>query len=159
MSRRSNFPRRPQDAYLTIDPRAVAALLPHLAPGTHFIEPCCGQGHLVAALVDAGHVCDWMSDLPTDALTLPAIGLVITNPPWTRVMMHALIEHWRQDGCWCLFDASWAHTGQARELMAYCSDIVVVGRLLWIEGTTMRGKDDCCWYRFQRDPCQTTFHT
>jgi hypothetical protein len=32
--------------------------------------------------------------------------------------------------------------------MPSCSDIVSVGRLRWIEGTIMSGKQNFAWYRF-----------
>lgn len=33
-------------------------------------------------------------------------------------------------------------------LVRQCSAIVAVGRLRWIEGTKMKGKDNCAWHRF-----------
>jgi hypothetical protein len=153
VAKRSDFTRRAADAYFTWDPRAVRALLPHLAPGTQFAEPCAGEGHLVAQLTDAGHVCTHMSDLATgtDALSLGPLGLVITNPPWSRPILHAMIEHWLPGGCWLLFDADWIHTKQSAPYMPFLTDIVSVGRLRWIEGSTMDGKDNCAWFRFGLD--------
>ena len=29
-----------------------------------------------------------------------------------------------------------------------CSDILPIGRQIWIPGTTMHGKDNAAWYRF-----------
>lgn len=161
MGKRSSFTPRAADKYYTWDPRAVRALLPHLSPGTRFAEPCAGAGHLVAQLTDAGHVCAHMSDLDdgVDALTLPRVGLVITNPPWTRALLHPMIEHWVTDGCWLLFDADWLHTRQSAPYLPMLTDVVSVGRLRWIEGSTMDGKDNCCWYRFATDgDGSTRFH-
>lgn len=162
MGKRSGFAPRKADKYYTWDPRAVRALLPHLEPGTLFAEPCAGQGHLVGQLVDAGHVCTHLSDLDdgTDALTLPPLGLVITNPPWTRAILHPMITHWvHGGGCWLLFDADWLHTQQSVPYLPLLTDVVSVGRLRWIEGSTMDGKDNCCWYRFAADGDGTTrFH-
>lgn len=154
MGKRSDKPRRLADSYLTIDPRAVRALLPYLEPGTEFAEPCAGEGHLIASLLEAGHVCTHASDLRdgTNALDLPPLGLVITNPPWTRDLLHALICHWLVGGgCWLLFDSDWACTAQARPLLPFCTDIVPIGRLRWIENTKMQSKDSCAWYRFAMD--------
>lgn len=159
MSKRSNFTRRANDAYLTWDPRAVAALAPHLAPGTRFAEPCAGEGHLVAQLIDLGHTCTEMDDLEygRDALDWMPEDLVITNPPWSRPILHALIEHWPNS--WLLFDADWAHTKQAIPYLTRCTDIVSVRRLRWIEGSKMDGKDNCAWYRFGPDSSGITrFH-
>lgn len=156
MAKRSNFKRRQADKYLTIDPRAVKTLLPYLKDNTKFAEPCCGEGHLVDELERYGHKCIHKSDLPIDALTLPKFDLVITNPPWSRPILHELIDYW--DEAWLLFDAGWAYTKQSSEYMKRCTDIVPVGRLKWIENTTMQGKDDCSWYKFSRIESPTIFH-
>jgi hypothetical protein len=51
---------------------------------------------------------------------------------------------------WLLFDADWAHTKQSTPYMAYCAKIVSVGRVKWIEGSKMTGKDNCAWYLFDK---------
>lgn len=56
------FPRRAQDAYDT-PPEAVLPLLPHLLDNTSFYEPCAGNGHLVSALQDHGHICKYATDI------------------------------------------------------------------------------------------------
>lgn len=165
MAKRSSFERRAADAYLTWDPRAVRPLLPHLPPGTRFCEPCVGRGDLAQQLVAAGHECVHASDIESgvDALSLgPLPAGVITNPPWSRPVLHAMISHWLQTApfAWLLFDADWCHTKQSTLLMQNCSDIVAVGRVRWIEGTSTDGKDNCAWYRFAPDANQgpTRFH-
>ena len=73
----------------------------------------------------------------------------ITNPPYVRPLMHALIQHFaRILPTWLLIESDWAYTKQAGPFMPCCSDIVAVGRLRWIEGTTMSGKQNFSWYRF-----------
>ena len=32
--------------------------------------------------------------------------------------------------------------------MTYCSKVVSIGRVKWIEGSKGVGKDNCCWYLF-----------
>lgn len=156
MGRRSDFARVPHDLYRTIDPRVVAALAPFVDPDQTFAEPCVGQGDLMYALEAVGLQCDYSDDLPTDALQLTAddvesCELIITNPPWTRSLLHQMIEHFSGlRPTWLLFDAPWMHTAQSAPYMRYCRAIVSVGRLIWIPGTTMSGKDDCCWYLFDR---------
>lgn len=78
---------------------------------------------------------------------------IITNPPWTRKILHPLIEHFiTLKPTWLLFDANWMFTKQASEYLEdYCTHIAAIGRLKWIPGTTMSGKDDCCWYRFVKN--------
>lgn len=165
MGKRSDFARVEKDFYRTIDPRAGAALAPHLEAETRFWEPCIGDGDLVNQLVGFGHVCEWGSDVSMengeDALSIRDTGglPIITNPPWSRPILHAMIDHFVNVApyCWLLFDADWAHTKQSAPYMKYCSDIVSVGRLIWIPGTTMSGKDNCAWYRFSRDADGTRF--
>lgn len=165
MGKRSDFERVEKDFYRTIDPRAVAALLPHLDPQTHFCEPCAGAGDLVKQLNYAGHRCAEAWDIEPqgtvenliiqwrDATTYnDTIGeCFITNPPWTRAILHAMIENFMsaEKPAWLLFDSDWAFTKQSKPYMnAFCTDIVAVGRLIWIPGTKVSGKDNCSWYRF-----------
>jgi hypothetical protein len=153
MGRRSDFPRRPHDDYQTIDPKAVAVLLPYLSGIRTFAEPCCGDGHLMQALVDLGLHCTYASDIRvygTDALEVTDFGepdAIITNPPWTRELLHPMIEHFQKFApTWLLFDSDWAYNTQAAPYLERCSDIVAVGRLKWFNDTT--GKDNASWYRF-----------
>lgn len=142
------------DDYPTIDPRAVAALIPFLTGIRRFAEPCAGDGLLVRQLEAFGLFCTYAHDLRNgvDALAEYSFGapdVIITNPPWTRQILHAMIEHFQQIApTWLLFDSDWAFTKQARPFLPACSHIVSVGRLIWIPGTTMTGKDNCAWYRF-----------
>ncbi len=157
MGKRSDFARRPMDSYLTIDPNAVTPLAPFLKDILYFAEPCVGKGHLVHHLERAGLICLWQSDIadkePHDALLISDFGdcidAIITNPPWTREILHRMIKHFQAIApTWLLFDADWAHTKQSAPYIDQCSHIVVVGRLRWIEGTKMKGKDNCAWHRF-----------
>jgi lysophospholipase L1-like esterase len=83
----------------------------------------------------------------------------ITNPPWNRAQLHALIPHLaRIAPTWLLFDADWAHTEQAagrravngekRDLLALCHKIVSVGRVKWFEGSRHDGLDNAAWFLF-----------
>lgn len=75
----------------------------------------------------------------------------ITNPPWTRQILHPLIERLSDIApTWLLFDADWKHTKQARPYMKRLRKVVSVGRLKWIEGSPHDGKDNCAWYLFGR---------
>lgn len=156
MGRRSDFPRIERDAYQTIDPRAVERLLPHLRGIRAFAEPCAGEGHLVGQLQAAGLICAYEGDITTghDALTYDfqqdaVFDAIITNPPWGRASLHPMIERFmRIAPTWLLLDAGWSHTRQAGPFIDQCSHIISIGRLRWIPGTTMAGKDDCVWMRF-----------
>lgn len=159
MGKRSAFDRAPRDFYPTPAP-AVAPLLPHLAPATHFIEPCAGDGALVDHLQAAGHTCTWESDIEpqrsmfkADALKLFYVnGTIITNPPWARAILHPMITHFSaQRPTWLLFDADWIHTRQAAAFMPWLRKVVSVGRVKWIPDSKMTGKDNCAWYLFDQN--------
>jgi hypothetical protein len=170
MGKRSSFARRPQDAYFT-PYEAVAPLLPHLAPRTTFVEPCAGDGRLVRHLERHGHRCVGAFDIEplhdsveqADALTLVFDDLAdedvaITNPPWSRDVLHPLIDHWRRMmPTWLLFDADWMHTRQATPFLPFCHKIVSVGRVKWIEGSKMTGKDNAAWFLFRAEEARTQF--
>jgi hypothetical protein len=154
--RSSGFERIPRDFYPT-PAAAVPPLIPHLRGIRTFAEPCCGDGALVRHLESHGLRCAYAGDIATgqDALALEQYGnadAIITNPPYTRPLMHALIQHFaRILPTWLLLESDWAYTKQAAPFMPCCSDIVSVGRLRWIAGTTMNSYENFAWYRF--DAC------
>jgi hypothetical protein len=150
MGKRSLFPRIPQDAYPT-PAEAFAPLKPHLAPNTRFIEPCCGDGHLVGHLKRAGHVLVGAYDLPDDARSkrydVSGADSFITNSPWIRSVLHPIIVNLSdQLPTWLLIDAGWAHTRQSEPYLSRLRTIVSVGRVKWIKDSPFTGKDDCAWH-------------
>lgn len=153
MGKRSNFERAERDFYPT-PAAAVPPLIPHLRNVRTFAEPCCGDGALVNHLEAHGLRCVYQGDISIgqDALAITDYGKadsIITNPPYQRPLMHALIEHFAHIlPTWLLLETDWASTKQAGSFMPCCSDIVSIGRLRWIEGTTMSGKQNFAWYRF-----------
>ena len=154
MGKRSDFARRRSDAYHTFDQRAVQALKPYLYGIKTFAEPCAGDSDLIKGLKSIGLRCVLASDIATgvDALTISDFNgadAIITNPPWTRVLLHPLILHFQKHKpTWLLFDADWAFNKRSALYLEHCSHIVAVGRLKWIEGTTQTGKDNVAWYCF-----------
>lgn len=159
MGKRSDFERAPRDFYPTPQ-AAVYPLLPHLAPGTRFVEPCAGNGALVDHLTAAGHDCMTAFDIEPqredikhgDALEVSVFGFTcITNPPWDRKVLHPLIIRLSdQAPTWLLFDADWVHTRQAGPLLPRLRKIVSVGRVKWIEDSPFTGKDNCAWHLFDK---------
>lgn len=168
MGKRSDFARRKEDAYDT-PLKAVIPLLPHLEPGTRFIEPCAGRGDLIDHLEANGHNCIWASDIAPrttgmlqadkmDALKLSIVGrgrnlipkgVCITNPPWTHSILHEMIFHFYwQMPTWLLFDAGWMHTDQALPYLPMLRKTVSVGRIKWIEDSEHQAKDDAQWHLF-----------
>lgn len=170
MGKRSSFERVPRDFYPT--PReAVLPLLPHLAPETCFAEPCAGAGDLIDHLTAAGHRCVWACDIEpkrsdiheNDAETcgLGAADLYITNPPWSRPVLHPIIANLsRQAPTWLLFDADWLHTRQSTPYLPALRKVVSVGRVKWIPDSPFTGKDNCAWYLFDArgEPATVEFY-
>jgi hypothetical protein len=161
VGKRSEFTKRPQDKYFT--PYAgVVPLLPYLPEGTAFAEPCAGDGRLIKHLRKHGHYCSFSCDLEPNDENIPILNalelvdehlrfadMIITNPPWSRPILHSLIEYLPTlKPTWLLFDADWMHTRQSGHLIKGCEKIVSIGRLKWIEGSPSVGKDNCCWYYF-----------
>ena len=165
MGKRSNFERVERDFYPTPLP-AVKALIPHIDFITNFIEPCAGDGSLVDLLESYDKKCVFKSDIEPrredihkcDALDISAglydseAEVIITNPPWDRSLLHPMIMHFVSlKPTWLLFDADWMHTKQARTYMPYVKAIVSIGRVKWIPDSRSTGKDNCCWYLFEKD--------
>lgn len=160
MGKRSSFERAPRDLYRTTA-EAVAPLLPHLAPRTRFFEPCAGDGALVRHLEAAGHVCARATDIHPQGegitarcvlqshLPLGFDPVFITNPPWSRGILHQIIGYLpRFAPTWLLFDADWIHTRQSAPFTPWLRKIVSVGRVKWFPDSKMTGKDNCAWHLF-----------
>jgi hypothetical protein len=164
MGKRSNFERRPADFYPT-PRRAVVPLVPYLRGIRTFAEPCCGDGTLVRHLESFGLRCIYAGDICTgqDALARGDYGgadVIITNPPYTRPVMHRLIEHFqRLVPTWLLLEMDWAATKQAAPFLRACSDIVAIGRVKWIPESKCTGKENFAWFRFDaRHASGPVFH-
>lgn len=169
MGKRSDgtFERRAQDAYDT-PYEAVLPLIPHLPDPENFFycEPCAGSGQLIAHLSRHGYRCGDAFDVAPrsegirtqDARTVLTEHMCITNPPWSRPILHGIIEHLSvQVPCWFLYDADWAHTRQAAPYLPMLRKIVAVGRIKWIPDSKFTGKDNCCWYLFDANRGVTEF--
>ncbi|MAM60842.1 class I SAM-dependent methyltransferase [Maritimibacter sp. UBA3975] len=161
MGKRSDFERIPRDFYPT--PReAVLPLIPHLPEWFTYLEPCAGDGALINALPGSA-ICPSDIDprgegiMQRDALELTerqlsACDFIITNPPWDRKVLHPMIEHFSaMRPTWLLFDADWMHTKQSAPYMPWLRKVVSVGRVKWIPGSKMTGKDNCAWHLFDQN--------
>lgn len=160
IGKRSNFERRERDYYKT-PIKAVEPLIPHLPKGKfNYYATCAGDGSLVNHLGQlSSGVCQYAADLEpqregilrANALEFAFSGadFLIENPPWDRKFLHPFIDLWLpMQPMWLLFDANWMFTKQAEKYLTYCSKIVTIGRVTWVEGTKMTGKDDSVWYLF-----------
>ena len=154
MGKRSNYKRRERDFYPT-PMAAVVLLIPHLRDGRTFAEPCCGDGALVRHLESFGFECVYQGDIANsqDALAFADYGeadYIITNPPYTRPVMHALIAHFRGIApTWLLLELDWCATKQAVPYLRSCTDVVNIGRLKLIPGSADQGKENFAWCRFE----------
>lgn len=183
MGKRSNFERVPRDFYPT-PKEAVTPLLPFIKQYRYFAEPCFGNGALAYWVSEKGPFVEFASEIQsyqnvgfeypenydhsqgikwnTDALSVTDFGkseVIITNPPWSRDVLHPMIDHFRKLlPTWLLFDADWMHTRQAKPYLPYCSKIVSVGRVKWIPDSKHTGKDNCCWYLFNETEQETRFY-
>lgn len=170
VGKRSSFERRERDFYPT-PLEAVLPLLPHLPTTVAFAEPCAGDGSLIRHLESFGHRCGFASDIEPlddeiecrDAMTINRqdLGLswsvIITNPPWSRDVLHPMITHLSRLGpTWLLFDADWLHTRQSAPYLRILHKVVSVGRVKWIPDSKMTGKDNCAWYLFDARPAENT---
>jgi len=169
MGKRSDFERLPRDYYPT-PYEAVIPLLPFLPPKATFTEPCAGDGRLIGHLERHGHKCVGAFDIEPQAPLIaqcdvlffewdcPSCDFIITNPPWDRDPLHKMIETFRaQRPTWLLFDSDWMFTKQAAPFNRYCRKVVPVGRVSWMENGTA-GMDNCCWYLFQDELCETILY-
>jgi len=168
MGKRSNFVRNERDYYKT-PMSCVSPLLPHLPETSTFIEPCAGEGTLVRHLESHGYRCAYACDIEPqdhsiykrDMFDIPHVSAkyVLTNPPWDRKILHPAIQHFRVLApTWFLFDANWMFTKQAKAHLPFCHKIVTIGRVKWIEGSKMTGKDDSAWYLFDATEADTVFY-
>lgn len=162
---KDKFKRSKNDFYATPE-SAVLPLLPHLgheqaAVYVEFDEPCVGDGALLRHLEKHGHSCEGASDIEPlgdfchldlfDTKMFCHGEMFITNPPWTREILHPLITHLSDLApTWLLFDSDWAHTKQAIPFGERCVKIVSVGRVSWM-GNGVSGFDNCSWYLFDKN--------
>ena len=108
MGKRSNFDRLARDSYDT-PYDAVIPLLKHLSDNTEFIEPCAGKNALISHLTQNGHKCLYASDTYPrhENIAVQCVferpfhpeGLIITNPPWDRKILHPFIEKVVAEDC------------------------------------------------------------
>lgn len=175
MGKRSDFQRMERDYYPT-PKKALEPLADWLNDHNEqgwFAEPCYGAGDLADALIEMTDMeCGFACDIEPqdvrverkDALstTLDDLGhcdYIITNPPWSRDVLHPMIEHFSvMKPTWLLFDSDWMHTIQSKPFLPLLDTIISVGRIKWIPGSKYTAKDNCCWYLFDatRDPSFAT---
>ena len=156
MSKRKDgrFKRNERDFYPT-PAKAVMPLLPHLKPGTRFIEPCAGEGHLVGHLKRVGHVLVGASICPStrDRRAMTSRTPISSSPirrtaarPATKIScLRFLVNLSNQAPLWALVDGDWLFTRASAPFMPRLVTVIAIGRVRWIAAqratasTTMPG--------------------
>ena len=166
MGKRSfgQFERRDRDAYPT-PAAAVLPLIPHLRGIHSFAEPCAIMAISCGTRNPSGCAASTRAILRPARMRLRSssyggIDAIITNPPWRRPDLHPLISHFQKIApTWLLIDQDWSCTKQARPYLPCCTDILPIGRQIWIPGTDKHGFDNAAWYRFDaRHAAGPIFH-
>lgn len=147
-------------------------LIPHLKPNSAFWEPCAGRGVLIKHLEELSEgslFCTLASDIEPQTEGIDALDYrelndvfnvkevhdkpdyIITNPPWSRSVLHDMIlEFIKIAPTWLLFDADWVYTKQALPYRKYLKSIVPIGRVSWMDNG-VSGMDNCAWYHFSEE--------
>lgn len=85
----SNFERRPDDHYPTIDKRCVYGLLEHFTPAGPCVDVCAPAG---SGIVDTLRECGYQASGIGDAFAGDiAAEWIITNPPYSRPLVDRII--------------------------------------------------------------------
>jgi hypothetical protein len=168
--RQGGRPKQANDFYPT-PYKAVLPLIPFLRPGLRFFEPCAGAGDLISHLAAHRIHCIGACDIEPRADFIVRLNCLdlhwvkaeafVTNPPHTHEWLAPIIEKLRvMRPTWLLLPLDWFATQQAAPFLAYCTDIVVIGRMkMDIPGSYTDGFDNFAWARFQKEPAgQTQFH-
>lgn len=160
MGKRSDFPRHPRDDYST--PWEAFKPLVRFLDRRIIVEPCAGAGKLIKHIHSVGfEVMGIEGDARSHRYQLPYDIQFVTNPPWTRDVLHPIIVNLsNQATTWLLMDADWMHLGCSTPYLNRLRAIVSVGRVQWFEGSPSVGKDNSAWYRFERPSktAHTRFH-
>ena len=130
MGKRSDFVRVERDFYPT-PYEAIVPLLSHLKEKTWFHEPCAGDGSLIEHLKKHGHKCHCASDIEPQAEGIFQQDAL----EWIKP------EFEYGDTCF-ITNPPWN-----RKILHPLS----IGRVKWIKDSKGSGKDNSCWYLFDKN--------
>lgn len=165
MGKRTDYERRPRDAYFT--PREAVEPLKELLGPTTFCEPCAGDGRLAHHIedlvpeslcvyaLDIEPQADWI--LRGDALSLTDESLeycqmIITNPPFQWSLLKPMMELWISlRPTLLLLPADMMHNKRFAPFMEKCVWAKSVGRVRWIEGSKTGGMENFVWLLFNNN--------
>lgn len=144
-----------------------------------FAEPCAGAGDLIKHLAKFGHVCRFSCDInpkcnqmrEIDAIpfferkltewddeyqdVMENCDLIITNPPFSShhtKTLHRMIDVFsKAKPTWLLLPLGKAANVNFAPFMAYCHEVVTIGRIKWFEGTKDKESRDFAWFLFDQN--------
>ena len=167
MGKRSDFVKKPRDAYFTPEKAftpIIEDLIEQYDGGVIFCEPCAGNAALIKHVEKwvPGSVCIFAMDLEPqaegilkgDSSTLSGenlenCDLIITNPPFSWNVLQPMLDRWiKLLPTVLLLPADFMHNLRFQKYLTHCYKIVGIGRVKWIEDSKMSGMDNYCWYFF-----------
>jgi hypothetical protein len=162
----------PKDRYIT--PRTGVERLAEYfdLEGVTYVEPCFANGNLSRWLSEFGareiyrsglepevenvDLCDVLSDGQQRWAEFgKKADCILTNPPWSRNLLHPMIELFSDVApTLLLFDANWINTKQARPFQDRLVAVFPAGRHRWFAGQEgdkgLAPKEDTSWYLFDK---------
>lgn len=147
----------------------VPSFLRHVS-GMRYAEVCAGNGKLIKHLQDHAS-CVWASDiyprharvLERNALTLTKEEMnaqcAITNPPFSSKFVYPLIDHFIHIGLplWLFLPLEFSTRATSALVLPFCSHILAVGPVKFIEDSLYKGETQFAWYRFGSHRTKTIF--
>lgn len=184
MGKYSTMDRVERDYY----PTPLKAVIP-LAPfmrGKSFIEPCAGDGRLAehifklqpdSTLVGAYDIEPQKEsvlgvpikqrDIVNDPIeeVYDDVDLFVTNPPYLNnkqsgyQLNKIILQLSSILPTWLLLNGNYVFNKKSAECMRFCTDVLPIGRVKWIEDSAMSGKEDSIWALFdsRRKETQLTY--
>lgn len=167
MGKRSSYRKRRHDFYET-PAISLLPILPHLPPKVKFVEPTAGRAHFILGMEEHGHRCveaydikqrrhKWHGEIKQADVLDPKWkprrkhDYIITNPPWSRHLLHEMIVKFSDiSPTWLMFDSDWYWTVQSIPFKPRLVKIVTVGRVKWIKNSKSSGVDNVSFYLFDK---------
>lgn len=83
--------------------------------------------------------------------------VVITNPPYSKWMLHPIIDNLVQIApTWMLLSSDFMHRRASAPYMKRCEKVVSAGQIRWFGDST--GRYTSCWYLFTEVEKTTRFY-
>lgn len=165
MGKRTNYEKKPRDAYFT--PIEAVKPLVGLLPPVTFAEPTAGDGRLASHIEELipGSLCiyaldiepqaEWVLQGDARAMTGECVEhcqMIISNPPYTWSVLKPLLDLWiGLLPTLLLLPADMMHNKRFAPYMEKCVWVKSVGRVKWIEDSKTAGMENSCWMLFDKN--------